>query len=1347
MKMTGIVLSLLLLTFQAQAQTPSTNCNQFQQRQKLLQNESNFKRIQKAEDFLQQHTEAYRQLRRVGRIAENVLTIPIVFHVIHNNGIENISDEQIIEAVAQINEDFNALNPGSSNIIPEFQNLQADVNLEFRLAQLDPNGNPTTGITRHQSSLTVNGSSNEYEIKTTYGWPRDQYLNVWVVYSSDGNNGSGYAYYPSSIDDEGSKYRDGVIVSHWAVGRTGTAASTHYKLLTHEIGHWANLKHTWGDESNNGESSGCSYDDGVTDTPLTIGSTGCATDVYSCGSLDNAQNYMDYSSCPEMFTLGQKDRMRAAITSPVGRRSNLWSAENLSKTLITGNPPYALFDTFRFTEYYENNGTIGNEIICTLKNTTFATSSGTLSPGVDYEVSGLPQGLSPVVTVMNDSTATFSISGNTTAHTNGDDLEQISFTFKDTALNGGNANALLNTTTNNFSLDFIDPYQVVYKNIDDITANANQTWNYFTLDGLGNVPYGIWYDGGKLRIETYTKALIAEGSTRNISLLTKGTLISQASNWVNGGSYPNEHDLRSNDYTLWDGQEGYIGFKVENAGLENYGWFHVQVTAAGDAFTLLDYAFNEAPFESINAGEVGVSTLTFSNTSMTESNNNNGTFSSTITIKMLDGAFSKQSGVFSEGTDYTISGLPAGLSASITLNDLQTATLSLSGSSNPHTENENGNFSVNFLDPAFQGLIASEVSNSSFSIAYNFRDPYQVIHTVHDTPLRVEEGGNTWSYFSFSPRNDYGEYGVFYDENDATFKLEAYTKEAITEGSSFNLSLLTENSLIDNNQNWTNGGAYPDLHVVASATYTSLHGQTGYLGLRFNIEEEIHYGWAKISVDQDGKGYTLTEMAYNTEPGVMIKAGQTTLSNEGTPVITDFTANTTTIQEGESIQFNDLSANTPTSWSWTFEGGTPASSTQQNPTVTYSTPGTYAVSLTASNAYGSDSMSKLAYITVTEVSDGTYCAAITTMDNNYIDNVSFGDIDNSSAWDGYADYSGSANTSVITGTTIPLTISANIEYWPYITAAAWIDWNQDGDFDDAGEEVYQFEGSGPFTTDVNIPQSATLGTTRMRVRLGYSKTLTPCGTDTYQGEVEDYSITISTESTPITYCDASSDLDYDMITNVSLGDINHSSQWASYNDFTAQSTSLGRGESYPLTIALDIEYWDALAVAAWIDWNQDGDFDDTGEEVYSHLGQGPYQGTVNVPTTASIGNTRMRVRMGYYDAQVPCGVDTYFGEVEDYTIAVTGNNAGQKMVLGIENTITAFSVYPNPSYNGQFFLELPKSNLEKNITIFNLHGQIVHQELLPAGKNKIVLKEYHKGLHLIQVISGEKVGVQKLLLR
>lgn len=277
------------------------------------------------------------QMVNANRTEDSVLTIPIVFHIIHAYGSENISDEQIYRQVEILNEDFRKLNSDTVNTVPEFQDIASDTRLEFRLAEIDPFGNCTNGITRSFSPEASIGD----DYSKLNQWPRGRYLNVWVVRSME-NGVAGYAYYPTSVEAD-NRFRDGVMIRHNYIGDIGTSNPVNSRALTHEIGHWLGLAHPWGPTNDPGLNSNCSTDDGIKDTPNTIGWTTCDLQGTTCNdSLDNVQNYMDYSYCSTMFTQGQVTYMRNAILSDVSQRSYLWSEDNhasvFHETPITCDP-------------------------------------------------------------------------------------------------------------------------------------------------------------------------------------------------------------------------------------------------------------------------------------------------------------------------------------------------------------------------------------------------------------------------------------------------------------------------------------------------------------------------------------------------------------------------------------------------------------------------------------------------------------------------------------------------------------------------------------------------------------------------------------------------------------------------------------------------------------------------------------------------------------------------------------------------------------------------------------------------------------------------------------------------
>ncbi|MEX2483841.1 MAG: M43 family zinc metalloprotease [Brumimicrobium sp.] len=256
-------------------------------------------------------------------------TIPVVFHIIHEGGPENISNEQVEDCIRVMNEDYQKLNSDAGNVQSEFLSIVADAEIEFKLARKDPNDNCTNGITRTFSSATNDGNRVSV-VQNEHGyWPGDEYLNVFVA--ADIGGAAGYTYRPSGWI--GDAMGNGIHVIHNYVGSIGTSSIGTSRTMTHEVGHWLDLPHTWGDSNNPGVASNCTEDDGINDTPNTEGWTSCNLQGTTCdGNKDNVENYMEYSYCSKMFTLDQKARMHAALNDDVAGRDNLHTTQNLNNT-------------------------------------------------------------------------------------------------------------------------------------------------------------------------------------------------------------------------------------------------------------------------------------------------------------------------------------------------------------------------------------------------------------------------------------------------------------------------------------------------------------------------------------------------------------------------------------------------------------------------------------------------------------------------------------------------------------------------------------------------------------------------------------------------------------------------------------------------------------------------------------------------------------------------------------------------------------------------------------------------------------------------------------------------------
>jgi len=277
-------------------------------------------------DFIQ-NLESY-------KVAANPYIIPVVFHVIHNNGSENISEAQIINSIEVLNQRFSRTSPDTGQIVAAFKPLHADCEIEFRIAGTDPDGFCTNGINRIESTLTSTG---DHSVKDLIQWPPEMYLNIYVVKNAAGL--AGHAVWPSDADTIPTW--DGIVIAHEYVGSIGTSSTQRSVVLAHEAGHYLNLHHIWGGNNVPGfyflpcadPNKDCTIDDYVADTPPTIGWQSCNLNGTTCDTtLDNVQNMMEYSYCNKMFTHGQKDLMHACLNSTIAGRSNLHTTANLMAT-------------------------------------------------------------------------------------------------------------------------------------------------------------------------------------------------------------------------------------------------------------------------------------------------------------------------------------------------------------------------------------------------------------------------------------------------------------------------------------------------------------------------------------------------------------------------------------------------------------------------------------------------------------------------------------------------------------------------------------------------------------------------------------------------------------------------------------------------------------------------------------------------------------------------------------------------------------------------------------------------------------------------------------------------------
>jgi hypothetical protein len=380
--MKRILISLFSLTLTLQS-FGQRSCHTMENHERLLQEDPMFhSNLESIEQFTN-------QVIANGMVGAEkaVISIPVVVHVLYNTTAQNISDAQIQSQLTVLNNDFRKLNSDWSNTPSTFASSVADCEINFCLASVSPTGAATTGIIRKSTTVTSFSSNDAMKYNSQGGsdaWPTGQYLNLWIC--NLGGGLLGYAQFPG-----GAAATDGVVINYTAFGTTGTATAPYNKgrTATHEVGHWLNLRHIWGDAT-------CG-NDGVSDTPVhNTSNGGCPSHPKSntCGtSAEMFMNYMDYTddACMYMFTTGQKTRMQSLFVTG-GARASLKTSSGCSGT-VTTTPQYCAANGTNTQYEWISNVKVG-----TINNTTgsnagygnFTNLSSNLTKGTAYTISMTP---------------------------------------------------------------------------------------------------------------------------------------------------------------------------------------------------------------------------------------------------------------------------------------------------------------------------------------------------------------------------------------------------------------------------------------------------------------------------------------------------------------------------------------------------------------------------------------------------------------------------------------------------------------------------------------------------------------------------------------------------------------------------------------------------------------------------------------------------------------------------------------------------------------------------------------------------------------------------------------------
>ena len=261
--------------------------------------------------------------------AVDTYRIPVVFHVYGTSqGGKAVSDTLIQSAISALNKDFNGQNADFGQVNTQFMPLRATLNIQFKLARKDPNGQPTSGIEYFPTATGYASFGSHDALIAADAWDNFRYVNVYVMHDIFGNgatNNSGVATYPSYANNTNGISR--IVYNGALLGSNNFPNQPEFaSVLTHEFGHYLNLIHTF--------EGGCTApNDNVADTPPCTSAQGCHANPSSAlplncsGNLVNADNYMDYNICYKMFTIGQRNRMEAALY--FNSLVTLWQDSNL----------------------------------------------------------------------------------------------------------------------------------------------------------------------------------------------------------------------------------------------------------------------------------------------------------------------------------------------------------------------------------------------------------------------------------------------------------------------------------------------------------------------------------------------------------------------------------------------------------------------------------------------------------------------------------------------------------------------------------------------------------------------------------------------------------------------------------------------------------------------------------------------------------------------------------------------------------------------------------------------------------------------------------------------------------
>ncbi|SEC81426.1 Por secretion system C-terminal sorting domain-containing protein [Tenacibaculum sp. MAR_2009_124] len=1109
--------------------------------------------------------------RTLAKLEGNIIKLPVVIHVLYNNDLENISYEQILSQLEVLNEDFRRTNPDRNDRWPQ----AGDMEIEFYLTEVDPDGNTSSGITRTFSSKakwTWDDMQNHRMKKSSQGgvdpWDATEFLNIWICDIDD--NYGGYATYPG-----GDPSVDGVVCNpnNWGSKDKGTGfyLQNGYdkgRTATHEMGHFLNLLHVWGD-------GGCESDDFVEDTPLASERHSiCSTSTSTCGSLDMVENYMDYTqdACKNLFTEGQKTRMRAVLelggpryelaisdktlnpecTATVPMNMAVFDITNSEVTLRWIHVPGAASYDVRYREIGTDEWVVEN---ATTKNPTISGLSGF----TQYEIqvrSNCPNGESSEYSESEEFTTLFdpctvSVPQNITianittneALVSWNSISGAGYQLRYREVNTANwieQNVQENTKILN-TLFSETTYEVQVRSIcpDGTTSNYSNVKTFTTLTScIATIP------------NTFSVTDVSPSSVKvdwnpvaNVTFEIRYKAV-EDSNWIVKTSATNSivliNLLSSTQY------EYEVRSICENGGASNFSNTNTFITGYAEcqaiipagiqvsdithteallSWNIVSEAVYEVRYRKQGALDwVIVSTQdNFLNLQGLESSTD---YEFKVKSKCANGEVSD----FSGNTEFTTLAPPCIIvvpSNIVSLN-ISATTATVKWEEIP---------SATYF---FRYRVLGETSWETQNVATNEVNLVELLPaTQYEFQVRSICANQGQSAFSSIDNLMTLELVVEYCESKGNNSSIEYIEDITVNDTSFNSS--DDNGYADNTSIIMNLSKEYSNTLKITPKWTSAIWEEGYgVFIDYNGDGDFEDSNETVKVVQPTKDakieveFTVPEwvsiaatrmrvvMRYNRIPSacgeynfgetedytVNINSGDIDNEPPTPPTLSLEFAGTTSVQlkwEGATDNFavatydifkNAVLIGTTSAKSWTVQDLEPDTE--------------YFFEVKAKDAAGnvSEFSNKLFVITLSEVG---YCSSESkTSSYEWIDYVSFGGMTNTTISDnGYGDYTNKI-ASVSRGSSYPIVFSAGyrtyeyLEYW-----MVWIDFNQDGVFSNTEKVVQGSSRSSDFiSSDINIPETAMLGTTRIRVSMKWNEEAEPCEQFIY-GEVEDYTVNIS----------------------------------------------------------------------------------------------------------------------------------------------------------------------------------------------------------------------------------------------